>query len=214
MTQPVSVLAQLDRMRRAVDHLTKPDARTVERDDGTITVVRVPSLWRQALDASTRGSETSTPSSSTLSQRNLADLTLLEVRTTIARCTRYWLIERGLTPRESVPAQIRQLAAHIETHERDDLWWWEYRFSAWARLLSAYLREGEHRPSPVRLRGASCPQCGAARVLVDNGDGFEIVPALVIEFAHGLVQYARCDACAATWERGDELEQLARLLAQ
>lgn len=209
----LDVAAQLDQLRRAVDHLTKPDVRMIVRDDGTATTVRVPSLWSQALDAATTGSESSTPSALTLAERNLVDLTLLEVRELIARCTRRWLLVRGLVPHESVPLQIRQLASHVATHEIDDLWWWEYRLSSWARLLSMYLRAGEHHPTPVRLRGAACPSCHARRVLVDHGDGPQTMPALVVDFARGLVQAARCDACGATWWRGEELEHLATLLA-
>jgi hypothetical protein len=196
----------------SVDALTHASRLRVERDDGTVCWVEVPSLWRQAVLALYSPGEPGNGGAGVVArERSVMDLDLLEVCTLIRRTVWAELRTRGEVPPITVPAALRRLASLV-TAPGSDLDWWEYRFSSWARLLAAHLQTGERQPSAVHLRGASCPECDTSRVLVESSDGPVFEPALVIDFAHGIVQAARCGSCSATWWRGAELERLAGLL--
>lgn len=207
--------AAVDAIRAAVDALTQETKQPVERDDGTTTYATVPSLWHQATTALYARNKSDGNGGPAARERNLVDFDLMEVHSLIAAMVERELGLRDpglLKRRTTVPSRMRALASYVVAHEPDQLWWWEYRFASWARLLSNYLHLGERRPSAVRLRNAACPHCGLRQVVVETTEGERVVPALVIEFSQGLVQAARCGGCGATWWRGVELEQLADAL--
>lgn len=196
----------------SVDALTHASRLRVERDDGTVSWVQVPSLWRQAVVALYGKGEPGNGGAGVAArERSVMDLDLLEVCTLIRRTVRHELGAHGEDSRLTVPVGLRRLASLV-TARADDIEWWEYRFSSWARLLASHLQTGERQPSTVRLRGAACPECRTIRVPVEAVEGTAYAPALSIDFAHGIVQAARCGACSATWWRGAELERLAGLL--
>jgi len=109
--------------------------------------------------------------------------------------------------------ELRALASAVIRDCPDDLWWWSYRMASWARLLDTYLRASLHQPKPTRLRNTPCPLCRTRQITIeqDNGDRVVVAP-LVVDYRDGYIRAARCEACAATWFRGDQLRELARLV--
>lgn len=197
----------------SVDALTLPTKRLVPRDDGTTTPALILSLWDQATESLAHGSEGDGGARwGSLSEYSPMDLNLMEVRAIIAETTLREVTKRSLERRPTTPGQLRQLAVHVIGYEVEALWWWEYRFSSWARQLSTYLRAAEREVKPIRLRNSPCPRCGAQSVLVDGDDGEVIAPPIVIAFREGHVQGAQCEACSYTWFRGDALSELAQAL--
>ena len=202
--------AHRDRLWQAVDSLTKPTRVSVNRDNGTTTHATIPSLLDQADDM--------LATSAGISQRVNAfdrapcDLGLLSIRISIVVSTRTSLLSRRLTPAETVPGMVRQLAAHVVTHEPERLAAHIERFSEWARLLTSHLATERH-VSAVHLRSSSCPKCSARQSVTVGPDGTLVVmPVLLIDFRDGYVRAATCLACRHAWFRGVELEQLASLL--
>lgn len=199
---------------RAVDELTMPTNTKVEQDDNSSTWVEIPSLWRQAIIALYGQGEPGNGGNSVAArERSVMDLDLLEVCQLIRRTVTTELVARSEPLPRTVSAAMRRLASVVTAADPADLWWWEHRFGSWARLLATHLHTGDRRPAPVRLRNTACPECGERRVAVDTQEGPQLLPALVIEFAGGLVQAARCDSCGFTWWRGAALEYLASLVA-
>jgi hypothetical protein len=191
-----------------VDELTKVSTVAIERDDGTRTYAKIPSLWEQSNVAISGRADVNVRTGSA-AERSPVDLNLLEVRSLIRNTTQRAIRTRQQIPRPGVPAQLRQLASLVVGEAPDRHWWWAYRFPSWARLLRTYLDLSERTPMPVRLRGSACPSCGTRQVSTESDDGLVIVPALVIDFRQGFVRAAECAACHAHWWRGAELEALA-----
>jgi len=192
----------------AVNQVTLPSKQEIHRDDGTSTWATVMSLWDQANDRLFAGKQGEGGSGS-LSERNLLDLDLMEIRAIIAETTAAELHKREQQPRPTTPGQIRQLAAHVIGYEPDELWWWEYRFTSWARQLATHLQAYQREARDVRLRNSACPECQARQVVIERDIGPVVEPALVITFREGHVRAAECTACAFIWWRGAELEALA-----
>jgi hypothetical protein len=223
----------------AVDKITKPRKVPVERAadaeftsdlGGFCSVAKyraassryatIPSLWQQAEQALSTGMERADgDGSSPLRERAPADLDLMEVMSIIRETTRHELVARGVRrppSRDGVPAQftvgeVRRLAVLV-LESPDEVWWWEYRFGSWARLLESYLDAADRRPRPVRLRNAACPLCKTRSVVVEVDGERQMVAPLVVEFRDGLVRAARCEACGGSWFRGVELVELAGLV--
>jgi uncharacterized protein with PIN domain len=105
---------------------------------------------------------------------------------------------------------MRQLAAHVTTHEPQHVEWWAYRFGQWARMLAVYLRAIDTGPRPVRLRNLPCPECTATQVLVDTEQGEVVAPPIMVDFVNGWIRAAQCTACGHAWWRGQDLWDLAR----
>jgi hypothetical protein len=218
----------------AVDSLTKPTTRRINRERlaewletlatgpdasprelaayraATVTHGVIPSLWAQAEAALTTGSETVEGQPSPLASRSPADLDLMDTMLTIRESLAWQLPGRGIKPKPGVPAQMRQLAAHVAGHEPQHVDWWTYRFAQWARVLGVYLQAIETGPKPVRLRGLPCPKCRARTVIDEKDQGPVVAPAIVVDFINGYIRAAQCKACAHTWWRGDSLWDLAR----
>lgn len=148
------------------------------------------------------------------SERSPIDLNLMEAKAIIAETTTAELVKRGQALRPTIPGRLRQLAAHVVGYEPDELWWWDYRFASWARMLGNYLQAYEREARPVRLRNSPCPGCGAAQILVEESDGVMVAPPIEIKFHDGLVHYAECGACGQAWGRGTQLEYLAAQLGR
>lgn len=202
--------AEVDQIRAAIAHLTQLSKREVIRDDGSRVTAVIASLWEQSSQATSGGSEPA-GRAGPLDTRNLIDLNLVAVRGLITRTTKTALHRRGLIPTDhTTPGLLRLLANHVVRVEPDDCWWWAYRFSSWARLLSSYLSQIDHVPRPVRLRNTPCPECKAGWVVLESEDGPVVVPPILIDFhKDGYVRAAQCTACAYIWWRGVQLEQLA-----
>lgn len=203
-----------DAVWAAVDHLTQPTKQRVERDDGTVTWADVPSLLDQASSALVNGNEGAGGVRwGTQAERSPLDLDLMEVCAIIRGTTEALLRERKQkVDGRSVGAHVRELAAIVVTNEPGELWWWEYRFASWARLLETYLRVVKRQPMALRLRNSACPQCEATQVVEAGEYGNEVKPALVIAFRDGYARAAECSACGHHWWRGDDLIVLAKLL--
>lgn len=172
----------------------------------------IPALWHQAEWALTTGSEKSEGGSSPLRERSPADLDLMETMLTIRESMSWQLKGRQLTPRPTLPEQMRQLASHIAGHEPQHIEWWTYRFEQWSRLLATHLRAMERAPKPVRLRNAPCPVCRTKQLTIEEDGENKVVPPLLIDFVDGHIRAAQCIACMSTWWRGAELNELADLI--
>lgn len=182
----------------------------------------VPSLWVQAEMALTAGKEAPAGNPSPLAARTPADLDLMEIMLQIREAIGLQFApkarenvagrEQLRIPSKDVPAQLRRLAAHIIGHEPDHVEWWTFRISQWARALSVYLRAIECGPKPVRLRNAACPLCHTRQMTIESDNGPIVVPPLLIDFQNGAIRAATCEACGATWWRGDQLHELADAL--
>ncbi len=186
----------------------------------TVTWATIPSLWDQATNALVGGEQGGT-GSKPKRERSPADLDLMEIRALIRDTTRHELRVRGLkTAKDAdgfdVPftaAEIRRLASLvIEKDGADNLWWWEYRFAQWGRLLEAYLHAAEHQPKSVRLRNSACPLCRTSQVIVDVDGERQVLPAIVIDFRDGYVRAAVCEACGHTLAWRGDLDALAKEL--
>lgn len=197
-----------DQIWAAIDELTLPTKRPIERDDGTTTWALVLSLWDQAAQTLLADQALGTGGGSA-SERSPIDLNLMEARGIIAETTTAEILRRRQHPRPTVPGRLRQLATYVVTNEPTELWWWSYRFASWARILGTYLQAYDHEARPVRLRNSPCSRCGARSVLVETDAGPVVAPPIEIRFREGYVQAAQCGACGKTWWRGVDLEHLA-----
>ncbi len=207
MTYPVAELAERDRIRAAIAELTEPRAAVITHAGQSIQTA-TPSLWDLSSQALIGGMERLGPASDK-AERSPLDFELMHARGLIRRATIGALV--GFSQpyeRDNVPAALGQLARYVVKHDQAHLWWWDYRFSSWARLLSALVGLAERVPQPVRLRDTPCPKCGTRQVVTEAESGFITVPPIVITFLDDAVYGARCDECGETWPR-NELEHLA-----
>jgi hypothetical protein len=195
----------------AVHAMTEPSKRAIMLADGVTIYGVVPSLWDQGSDALAGGMESAVRVSNA-AERSPVDLNLVELRSLIRHTVSRELHARRVKPRADVPAQLSQLAAHVVTYSADELWWWDYRFTSWASMLTLFLSVNDHVPTARRLRNSPCPACRVRQVTIESDDGPVVVPTLVVDFRDGYVQAARCSSCSATWWRGADLESLAALL--
>lgn len=227
-----------DALWTAVDAITKPTRRKVDRDtdadwlhelrDGTgITLCdvaayraatlaygEIPSLWDQATWALTTGSEQTEGGGQTpLRERSPADLNLMETMSDIREAVRLQLEGRNVKPEGTVPQQMRRLASTlVRLGNSEHVEWWTFRFSQWARVLMTYLQALDRMPKPVRLRNAPCPLCRTRQVTVVEDGERKVYPPILIDFEDGWIRAAQCTACGAAWFRGNDLGQLANLL--
>jgi hypothetical protein len=176
---------------------------------------QIPCLWDQATWA-VFGSEAGDGSGgcTPARERTPADLDLMETLLTIRESLGWQLPGRKVPWRDPgvIPAMMRQFAAHIVTHEPQHVEWWAYRFEQWGRLLHNHLNALDRGPRPVHLRNAPCPLCRVSQVVVERDGERRVEPAIVIDFEHGVIRAAQCQACGTAWWRGADLYELADLL--
>lgn len=189
----------------AVDQLTKPRHVKLLRDDDTTDWTTLPSLWWQLEDALRTGLENSTHSSGS-KYRTPLNIDALQLASDIRDTTTDALDGHGQKPRATFPESVRALASVVVAAMDGDLTgWWVYRVRSWSRQIDHVLRLTE-QPQPRRIRDTRCPTCQATHVTIIAGvDGTERVPALLIDFADGMIRAASCSACGSTWFRGDAL---------
>jgi hypothetical protein len=178
----------------------------------TATHGTVPGLWEQSANALIGAEHDNTGPGGDPAERNPCDIDLMEIRGIIRDTTTNELHRFRLWPeRDDTPAQLVQLAKHVIRHDRDNLWWWEYRLASWGRLLATYLGQVDRANRDRWLRNAPCPECRARGVLRPSdhdADRKVWVPALVVEFRDGYVRGVVCQACGAYAFRGEELWEL------
>lgn len=222
----------------AVDSITKPTTRRLIRDEDSdwlseITQDRdfcdvptyrastkshglIPSLWEQAEMALYKTGESLDGHRSPLSTRSPADVTLMETMLTIREIIGMQIAGRKLTPRASVPLQIRQLAAHIVTSEPEHLEWWIWRLGHFARLLEVHLQAVVQGPRPMRLR-CRCPLCKTEHIPIDGPDGSTdangkpiqiVVRPLLAVYRDQMFRCFECGACSYSWFAGAGVHQL------
>ena len=200
----------------AVDALTQPRQIRLTRDNGQHDWTQTPSLWTQLTDAIPTGQEQGTGGHSS-SYRIPISVDCLDLRTDIHTTTLDALHGHDQHPVRNgiaidIPASIRHLASIVAATNDDDLIrWWTHRINTWARQITTVLRL-EAQPQPRRIRDTPCPLCHATHITLTTPDGPQRVPALLIDFADGLIRAAQCGACAAAWFRGDQLHTLADAL--
>jgi len=182
----------------------------------TRTHATVPSLWDQAVDALTASSSDQAEGSSGSVHRTPVDVTLMEQMAYVREAMAVNLGQRHLKPRDTVPGQMRQLAAHVASNEPEHVAWWTFRFEQWARVLAVYLQAVQQQPKPRRIRGVACPECQVRSVVIEDATGQPVrVPPIVIDFHEGYIRAAECTGCGATlaW-RGEQMWDLADRLRQ
>lgn len=198
----------------AVDELTKPRHVKLVRDDDTTDWTTLPSLWWQLEDALRTGLENGSHSSGS-KYRIPLNIDALQLAGDIEDITMDALTGHDVKPRGALPESLRALASAVIAAVDDDLTgWWVYRIRSWARQIDHVLRLTE-QPQPRRIRDTRCPTCQATHVtLIAGVDGTERVPALLIDFADGMIRAASCSACGSTWFRGDALLALTDQLGE
>lgn len=200
-----------------VCHVPTYRSMAAKHHASVVAHVTVPSLWDQSTWALFGGEVSAEGGGKPARERSPADLQLLETRAQIAEAVRDKATKLGEKP-TSAPFrardELRHLASLIIANDPDSLDLWEYRIAQWGRVLENYLNIREHEAKPVRLRGAACPVCRTRRVIVEQ-DGERVEqPAIVIDFHQGYVRAGVCTACGHSWFRGEQLEELAELLAE
>jgi hypothetical protein len=199
-----------DHLQQQLDDIAEQITNLTARAEAAKTSwADIPSLWTQASDALTTGSESAGGRTSSINTRTPIDIDLMEWRATIRDTVTVELGKRRIDPRATVPQQIRQLAAAVVTDPDTDIAWWTYRFESWARTLATYVQAAQTQPRPIRLRGTACPECAAKQVIIESELGPVVAPPLLIDFREGYVRAAQCSACGHAWFRGEELEALA-----
>jgi hypothetical protein len=198
-------------LHEAVSLLTEPRRVRLLRDTGSDWAT-IPSLWQQLADAMSHGGEQggrSVPSS-----RLPFDVDVRDLRADIADTVVDALRSYELAARKDLPADLRQLAAHIASLADLDLAaWWQYRVKSWCRMASNALAL-DIKSQPRRIRDTDCPSCGASHVTLDGAEGPERHPALLIDFHDGMVRAAECGVCGQQWGRwmmNDLAEHLAMM---
>lgn len=198
-------------------HLPAYRRHQAQRAAAVVQYANVPSLWDQSSMALEGGEVQPGRGSKPLRERSPADLDLMEIRSIIRDTTRHELERLGVRTKRAKsgelppfhPEELSRLANEAIRAEPEQLWWWQYRFAQWARLLETYLHAVEHQARPVRLRNSPCPTCGTRQVTIDQDGENVVVPALLVDFRDGYVRAAECSACGETWWRGPDLERLA-----
>jgi hypothetical protein len=205
-------------MWTAIDQIGRPSRRQIIREGGETVWAIIPSLWDQSTDALNRGSEAGSGGSSPLRERSPADLDLMEIRCLIRDTVRHELALRGRRVRHHAGGcprpfdaddELRGLASLVLQRNPDEVWWWEYRFVSWARLLEGYLQAVERTARSVYLRNSPCPTCRTKQVTLEREGERVVVPAIVVDFRDGYIRAAVCQACGDTRWRGPDLERLA-----
>ena len=196
----------------AVDALTQPRQIRLTRDNGQHDWTQTPSLWQQLTDALPTGQEQGTGGHSS-SYRTPISVDCLDLRTDIHTTVLDALHGHDQHPRRNgiaidIPASIRHLASIVIATNDDDLThWWTWRITHWSQKIIITLGV-ERPPQPRRIRDTPCPLCHATHITLKGADGPQRVPALLIDFADGLIRAAECGACSAAWFRGDPLLDL------
>lgn len=194
--------ALVDALWLAVDAVTKPSTRRLNRDTeseytfelrdtgslfcrvdkyraATSGFGTVPSLWSQAVDALFGGSEGSSEGGAKpLRERSIADMNLMETMLDIRESIETNLGRRGITRklrRDDVPDMLRQLASLIIAKEPDHVELWKLKIEAWAKQLGNYLQAVEREPRKRTIRGLACELCGARQVSLDREWPHEVV---------------------------------------
>lgn len=204
--EPVDSAAKIPRVGYQVPRNNLARYAALSRGHAT-----VPSLWDQSTDALTASNADQAEGKSGSVHRTPCDVDLMETRSMIAETIRVNLKQRGTHPKQTVPAQMRQLASLIAGREPEHVEWWTFRFEQWGRVLAVYLQAVVSQPKPRRIRGVACPECQIRTVVVENESGERMsVPPIVIDFRDGYMRAAECTGCGATlaW-RGEEMWQLA-----
>lgn len=226
MTNPADTTA----LWQAVHAITESTRRKIDRDEvaavefaldldtpwarvASATGV-IPSLWEQAVDAIV-GCEAGDRSggSTPLRERSVGDLALLETLAAIRETVHDELRRTHHVRPDSVgdtPACIRRHTSLTVAKQPARIATWTRRWQSWERVLRTHLNAVEG-PRPVHLRNTPCPTCGASQVTVELFGELRVVPAILIDFAGGLVRAAVCQACGDTWWRG-HLARLAELI--
>jgi hypothetical protein len=192
----------------AVDGLVKPRSVKLFRDDGAADWTVVPSLWAQLEDALSTGMEGGNGTGAS-KYRTPVSLDVLELTMTIREVVIDALAGHDCKPLATFPGSVRRLASLVVATTDEDLaGWWRYRIQSWCRQIDHVLRL-TMESQPRRIRDARCPTCAATHVTIDVDGEKQRVPALLIDFADGLVRCAFCSCCGATYWRGEQLLELA-----
>lgn len=197
-------------LHEAVRQLLNGRNAVLLRDDGSTDRAEVPSLWAQLCQASSTGSESQRAGNK---YRAPVDLGLVDLRQQIERGVAAQLGDFGIPCHATLPASMRTMAVRVAQCDERTIEAWTARIAYWVRQARQQLGQNDD-PQPRRIRDAACPMCEATHVTVMVEREELRVPALVIDFAASLVRAATCEACGASWFRGEPLNQLAELLGR
>lgn len=197
----------------AVDGLTKPYRQRLERDGGATEWVQVGSLLEQLTEAVQSGAGDSGPG--VQGSRPPLDVACVSLLIEISDAVRDGCRGFDIKRRFDTAADLRQLASRLtrEQDNTDEIAWWVEALRGWCSRIRATISSDPDRS--WRLHGIPCPDC-STRYVHEWDDGQKLRrPAIHVIWSNGLVRAIQCNACAATWYRGTDLDDLcARLLNQ
>ncbi len=202
-------------LRDAVAILVVGKTVKVLGDDGVTQKGRLPSLWRQAIDAlvdSREGTTRGTPGSRPPYDVGLADY-LADVAASIQGEVR----DFKLKVRDDTSADLRQVAEQvIAGGELNTIRLWTFKVNDWARGLRWRLGQSDARPA-LSIRDRCCPNCGQTHVLRVDPDAPAdelptVDPALIMPDPTQLE--VLCMACGQQWKSRDRLFDLGHDVQQ
>lgn len=189
-----------------------------------VEYVKVPSLWTQLRVAVASSNSGGGRGKSSTGSRSPLDLPKLALMHQIEQDVLAGLAEYGQAPRVvdqgdghltvDVRAELRHLAATVvSSGDQAAVLGWTITYRSWVSRAETELTEDDESIDLRGVRGEACPCCLALWVTSDrDGEDFRD-PALVIAFRDGQVQHITCRACRAGWWRGEDVDELTRLIA-
>lgn len=204
-TDPRKAREAADELRAAVDALCKPRTTKIMAADGTVQTGTIPALWDQACDALADSREDS--SGGKPGSRPPYDIDLADYLNDIRQSVRHEAMQRRLTPRNNIHADLRQIVEYEAGQaEVNVLRLWTYKVTDWTSGLARRLGQVEGRA--LSIRDSTCPNCGHSHVTVtDDDDWTRVEPALILPTPP--LPVAICRACGQQWSDRDGLFDLA-----
>ncbi len=211
--------------RRTVCHVANYRALTARVQGQAASRGDVPCLLdlAEAGAAALGDSNDSGGGSSPARERSITDLDILEILHQLREAVDAELARtRGTAGRDKLTHyrdRVRAVTSDVaRSNDPDKVTFWTRRIAQWTRILEDHLQTVDSGPKPIRLRGTTCPRCGARQAtIVQNGERM-VVPALVIDFNTNtfppMVRAASClnPECGAAWMRGEAMEELAGIV--
>ena len=220
MTEPTPATSTRD-LWAAVDALTQPRRRKLQRDDDTVEWFTLPSLWAQLVEAMDKN--TGDQGNGKLQSRPPVNTAAMSLLLEIAGAVRTERRDRRLKAALDTPLELRAVISDVireldRPHPDNPQWtvwqWWEVTVRSWTARVRAAVGQSD----TYRLHNAVCLTCGATTVPAFDTDGTETgrQPALIVWSPDGVVSSVDCDMCGSRladiqlrdlWDRAREAKE-------